>query len=313
MKNITLILELMRWPNLLFIAFTQYLFYYYVFKFSFDYYNTDFATAHLNKHLFILLMAASLFIAAAGYVINDYFDIKIDQINKPEKVIIGRFIPARQAFFLYLILSSAGMILSIYIAIILKNYTILTLNTLAILALYFYSSVLKKKLISGNLVISILAAWVILVLTVAEYQDKSSFDGPFYLIFRIAVTYGGFAFLITFIREVVKDIEDIKGDQINGCSTLPIVFGTGTAKKVVRFSLIFLIALIMLLLTPLFYSHNWLIGGYCIFFIIRPLLRAFRKVNKSETSDQFHNLSSILKRIMLTGIVSMIFFSTLSL
>ncbi|HUS00996.1 MAG TPA: geranylgeranylglycerol-phosphate geranylgeranyltransferase, partial [Chitinophagaceae bacterium] len=222
-------LKLIRWPNLVFIVLTQVLFFYCILPFV---YKGQPAT-YLSPGFFYLLMAASLCIAAAGYIINDYFDLNIDLINKPAKLIIEKYINRRWAIILHLCLSFTGFLISGYVGYKLRNIYIPFFNLLAIAGLWFYSTTFKRKLLIGNVVISVLTAWVILVITIAEYKlNRPADEGSFIIprLLKVSFLYAGFAFIISLIREVIKDMEDIQGDMKYGCETMPIIWGIPVSK-----------------------------------------------------------------------------------
>jgi len=261
----------------------------------------------------LLLTIASVLIAAAGYIINDYFDLNIDLVNKPGRLIVDNIIKRRWAIAFHLIFSFIGILISIYVALK-TNILIAIGNILCVMLLWLYSTTLKKKLLIGNVVISLLTAWVILVIYFAV--DKSF---PFYnplsqplnlslrRIFRFAILYSSFAFIISLVREVVKDMEDIKGDAKYGCTTMPIQWGIPVSKV---FSAVWIIVLIGSLVAILFYTlqlHWWLSAGYLLLFVVLPLLWILKRLYDAVKPEDYHALSSAIKLVMLTGILSMIF------
>ncbi len=158
MKILVAFFRLIRWPNLLFIAITQCLFFFCVF-------NSVLKPAVAYHYVdFFLLVAASIFIAAAGYIINDYFDRQIDAINKPDRVVLDSLVKRRWAIIWHLIFSFAGVMISIYISWRSGNWLIALGNILCVFLLWFYSTNFKKKLLIGNIIISALTAWVIFVI-----------------------------------------------------------------------------------------------------------------------------------------------------
>jgi 4-hydroxybenzoate polyprenyltransferase len=293
---------------LVFIAITQFLFVYCIVHpvmFSAG------ATPNIHGVYFILLMVSSVIIAAAGYIINDYFDINIDLINKPDKLVVDKIISRRWVIFWHLVLSISGIIMGLYIDWK-TNVRFLSLANFACVALlFFYSISLKKKLLSGNVVISALTAWVILVVGWCETSNllQANLIGSFTeKITRISFFYAGFAFIISLVREVVKDMEDMEGDRRYGCNTMPIAWGINATKV---FLAVWLIVLISALLIVQFYVlvfKWWWSAIYCIILIIIPLLYIFKKLFSAKNSDDYHRLSSLIKLVMFTGILSMIFF-----
>ena len=311
MKLITAFLGLVRWLNLLFIALTQLLFYYFILL---PIFNESGVAPLLHQTLFFLLIAASIFIAAAGYIINDYFDMNIDQVNKPHKLVIEKVIKRRWAIVWHLTLSAVGVVLSFYIGWKVNNILIGFANLLCTALLWFYSTTFKKKLLIGNIVISIMSAWVILVLYFCEWghifkatsspQELSAMTR----VFRFAFLYAGFAFVISLIREVVKDIEDMTGDVKYGCRTMPIVWGVDASKIFVSTWLVVLIGCLGIIQFYVLQFRWWWSAIYCLVMIIVPLIYVFRKLITANSTSEFHKLSSLIKLVMLTGILSMIFF-----
>ena len=168
-----------------------------------------------NHFQFSLILLASVFIAAAGYIINDYFDQNIDQINKPTKMVVNTIINRRWVIFWHMVLSLAGLFFTM-LALPIQLYWHLVLGNLgAILLLWFYSTNFKKQLLIGNIIISLLTAWVILILFFAKFplllDELLLVDHDKVRFFRLSILYASFAFIISLVREVVKDMEDIEG------------------------------------------------------------------------------------------------------
>lgn len=313
MKLLLAFFRLIRWKNLVFIALTQGLFYYCIILPSLPaaYYQLS---DPLTLTLFLLLVVSSIFIAAAGYIINDYFDINIDRINKPDKMVVEKIINRRWAILLHWMLTTIGLAISLYIGYK-TSWIVFIANIFCTLLLWFYSTTFKKKLLSGNIIISLLTAWTVLVLYFATniifHSSKGlSSDISYALnrIFKFAVLYGGFAFIISLVREVVKDMEDMEGDAKYNSKTMPIVWGIPTSKV---FAGVWLVVLIGALSIVQFYAFQlgWiLISSYCLLIIMIPLIWVLRKLYKAQNNAQYHQLSQIIKLIMLLGILSLLFF-----
>lgn len=307
MNPVVAFLKLIRWPNLIFIALTQFLFFYCIIPFV----NKGLQTHDLSPTNFYLLVIASVCIAAAGYIINDYFDLNIDLINKPSKLIIEKYINRRWAILLHLCLSLIGFLISAYVGYKLKNIYIPFLNLLAIAGLWFYSTTFKQKLLIGNVLISLLTAWVILVITIAEYNLNRNVNAHIFIIprlLKVSFLYAGFAFIISLIREVVKDMEDIEGDLKYECQTMPIVWGIPVSKVFAGVWLVVLIGAVAALQFYVLQLGWWLSAIYCVLLIIIPLLWILDKLYKAQTASDFRRLSNAIKMAMFTGIVSMVFF-----
>ncbi len=309
MNSVKAFLKLIRWPNLFFIVLTQMLFRYFILPFVYQNSHSGYESIKLSESLFYLLVFASVSIAAAGYIINDYFDVNIDQVNKSSKVIIGKFIKRRSAILLHALLSCIGLLLSIYIGYKLNNYLIPVFNFLAINILWFYSSTFKRKILIGNVLISLLTAWVILVLTLAEYRFRiSPGDVVWQSLLKLSFLYAGFAFIISLIREVIKDMEDVEGDLKYDCKTMPIVWGMPVAKVFTGVWIVVLTGMLVAIQIYVLQLGWWISVLYSLIAIVIPLLWVLKKLYKATTTAEFHQLSSVVKFIMFTGIISMIFF-----
>ena len=268
----------------------------------------------LNPWHFFLLIISSVFIAAAGYIINDYFDLNIDRINKPDKLIVQKIIKRRSAIIWHLVLSAIGVAIGFYLDFT-THVTLLGLsNLVCVLLLFVYSISLKKKLLSGNVIISALTAWTVLVVTWCEarFFFFNPADVNIHKITRVTFLYTGFAFVISLIREAVKDMEDVEGDSKFGCKTMPIVWGFNTSKIYVAIWLTTLILTLFMMMIYMLQLHWWIAILYCIILIILPLSKIFQKLFIAKTPQDFHKLSSMVKLVMFTGILSMIFFKIYS-
>ncbi|OSZ79835.1 ubiquinone biosynthesis protein UbiA [Chitinophagaceae bacterium IBVUCB2] len=306
MRLIAAFLKLVRLPNLFFMALTQVLF-------QFCIYHTLYKQAVPAGDLtrFILLVLASLLIAAAGYIINDYFDINIDEVNKPEKMVVDKLINRRWAIAWHFMLSTTGIILTFFALPFFQKWYLIVANMLCVVLLWFYSTNFKKSLLTGNIVISLLTAWTILVIFFSKFNLTDAFgagDTVSYKFFRLAILYAGFAFIISLIREAIKDMEDMPGDSKYGCRTMPIVWGVNATKVYVAVWLIVLIAVLVTLQVYVLQFKWWLAVAYSVPAIIFPLIVILFKLRKSVTSKDFHRLSTLTKLVMFTGILSMAFF-----
>jgi 4-hydroxybenzoate polyprenyltransferase len=263
----------------------------------------------LNYGNFFLLTISSMFIAAAGYIINDYFDMNIDRINKPDRLIVQKFIKRRWTIVWHFFLSMAGVAIGFYLDLTTRVTLLGFSNLICACLLFVYSISLKKKLLSGNVLISLLTAWTVLVVTWCEARFFfNPADVNIRKIIRVTFLYVGFAFITSLIREAVKDMEDIEGDRKYGCKTMPISWGIHASKIYTAIWLTTITLILFLLLIYMLELHWWFAAVYCLMLIIIPLINIFQKLYKAETQQDFHKLSSMIKFVMLTGILSMIFF-----
>lgn len=301
MKLIAAFLRLVRWPNLVFIVLTQTLFFYCI-------YQPLFGAQGIRALIWI--SAASVLIAAGGYIINDYFDLNIDQINKPEKNVFVRVIHRRWAIIWHFVFSMLGIVATLMAVGIYKWYLVLA-NVMCVALLWFYSTSFKRRFLLGNIVISLLTAWTVLILffTFTSPHEAVMGDSPVTIkFFRISFLYGAFAFISSLIREAIKDMEDLEGDTRYGCRTLPIVAGVRSTKIYAGIWTVVLIAALAILQLYILQFRWWLAIVYSSFLIILPLLYLLLRLPKAQTAKDFAALSHLNKIIMLTGIVSMIFF-----
>jgi 4-hydroxybenzoate polyprenyltransferase len=309
MTLVSAFFKLIRWPNLVFIALTQVLFRVFVLRFVYATSPGHTENIKLSMPLFYWLMAASVSIAAAGYIINDYFDVNIDLINKPSRLIVDRYINRRWAIVWHIVLSFAGLVISCYVGYKLRNVYIPLFNFAAIIVLWFYSTTFKKKLLIGNILISLLTAWVILVLTFSEYRFTIiSPDVYWKRLIKVSFIYAGFAFIISLIREVIKDMEDMHGDAKYGSSTMPIVWGLQVSKVFTAVWLVVIIGGVAGVQIYVIQLGWWVSAIYSLVAIIIPLTWVLRKLYAAQSPKDFHRLSNAVKMIMFTGIMSMVFF-----
>lgn len=245
----------------------------------------DFSTI-LDPRLFVLTVS-TLMIAAGGYIINDYYDIKIDLINKPERVVIGKSITRRYAILFHTLLSLGGTFLGLFL-----SWKIAAVNFASATVLWWYSNSLKRQPFIGNLVVALLTG-------VAIWLVDSLYKTGHFLI----ITYAGFAFFITLIREIIKDMEDLKGDQTFGCQTLPIVWGMRKTKFVIYVILAIFLTTVLILN---FYFQDLPIN-YFLLFLFVPMLWFLVRLITADTKKDFTWLSRFCKIILLLGILSMAF------
>ena len=303
-------IKLTRPVNLIFIIFIMILFRY-TFVLPGFYKVYDFSS-ELSTFQFIILVLVTIFTAASGYVINDIYDSDIDLINKPDKVIIEKTIDVNDAYNFYKILSLIAVLLSITLTFSTKNYGLATVPILILVALNFYAQIFKKMFLAGNLIISLFAAMVILL--PALYESKTTLDTSKVVldiksgILTAAICYAVFAFATTFLREIIKDMQDIKGDKQYNCRTIPIVLGLTKTKILLTVISLFLLAYefsFAIFFPSLNIKHVHL---YIDIILLLPLLLIITLIWWSKTKDQFRLASGVLKIYMLIGVCTMFYF-----
>ncbi|MBA7582231.1 1,4-dihydroxy-2-naphthoate octaprenyltransferase [subsurface metagenome] len=299
-------MRMIRFPNLVIIAITQYFIRWFILKPLLSVSNFK---VQLNTLQFALLVLSTTLIAAAGYIINDYFDRKTDLINRPGRVIVGRMISRRYAMAFHVVFTLLGILAGAYLAYSIHRLSLTIVFIFVSGVLWFYSTTYKRQLLVGNIIISILVGMVPLLVLLFEFPllviryklyilaSGVNFD---YLIFWVG-SYAIFAFIVNLIREIIKDMEDFEGDYVFGRQTIPITWGMNTARWIV-------IALIGIMIVPIVYllvKHlsDKISFVYIVFFIIVPLIILAFGVNWASSKKQYHTLSQISKLIMLSGLV----------
>lgn len=299
------ILNLIRWKNLFIIALVQVLIKYALFL-PFG------VMTSLNWFGFSLLVLATLCIAAAGNIINDIYDIETDLVNKPNKVIVGKTISEKSANNLFIAFNVIGVGIGFYVSNLVGKNAFFALFVIISALLYIYASYLKQILLIGNIVISVLVALSIIIVGLFELLPVITPENQTtqLAIFKILLDYAFFAFLINLVRELAKDIEDIDGDHKAGMNTLPIAIGRERASKVLfAMSLVPLFAVVYYMATYLYKQPIAI--GYFLVFIVAPLIYTVIKSFNAETKKEFHHISTTLKVVMFTGVLSLLLFKFL--
>ena len=298
------LLKLVRFPNLLIVTLTQFLLFELIRR-QFEQFDI---ALQLDLRHFSYLVLVTVIITASGYIVNDILDLKIDQINKPKQVVIGKMMNLSTAYWLYFSFFLVGFILSLYLAAYVNRLYLLSIYPAAFLGLFLYSKVFKRLPLIGNLLVSLYCAGVGGILLVAEQTGIANLHqlqpqkGQYLL--GICYWYMLFAFLSTMFREIVKDIEDQEGDRMVACRTAPIQWGTQNAKWIAGFfGLLLLITVpIMSLQIPSISNRSWT-WVLITLFILLPTAAGLFFLWKAQTKAQFHQLSQLAKFIMFTGIL----------
>jgi 4-hydroxybenzoate polyprenyltransferase len=281
---VTGFLRLVRVQNLLIVVLMQYLARVFLVGASHSW-PSQWRTQLTDPKLLILSFS-TVCIAAAGYIINDYFDIKIDIINKPGQVIIGRYLKRRWAIGLHQILNGLGCLGGLYL-----SKWVFLVNVLSATLLWFYSSQFKRQPFIGNLIVAFLTGLSLLVLAVYFRQN-----------WDLVLIYAVFSFVITLVREVIKDMEDVRGDAQFGCRTLPIIWGIRRTKTFLYVLIASFIASLFVIADALNNRHLDLI----FLFMLLPVGWLVYRLVYADTKRDFYFLSQLCKIIMLMGVLSMI-------
>ena len=309
-------LQLIRWQNLIIVVLTMVMMRYFIIeplisRVPVILFASSDKTVPMELQFslinFVILVLSTVFITAGGYVINDYFDIKTDLINRGE-VIVGTKVPRRLAMMWHSIFNIAGVAGGFYISWKSGYFWMGILFIIVSGLLYFYSASYKRQFLIGNLIVALLTAMVPLLVILYEwpalYQYYSvnadsvpSLSFLFYWVSGFAL----FAFLTTLAREIIKDIEDFEGDLAYGRNTMPVVMGT-IASKIVAVILI-IITIASLYSVWFFFINDKITLIYVSAAIVLPLLYVIFQLSISKTRLQIHSASSLMKIIMLAGIL----------
>jgi len=261
----------------------------------------------LTNFQFILLVVSTLCIAAGGYIINDIFDVETDIENRPKRVVVGTSISEDIAYNLYFGFTVVGVLIGFYLsnAIGLNSFAGAFIITAALL--YLYANSLKQSLLIGNVIVALLLSFSVLIIALFDllpvtYEGNRAEMG---LIFTILLDYAIFAFIINFIREIVKDLEDINGDYNQGMNTLPIAIGISRTTKIVfALGIVFILYLCYYIYQYYFLNHLIISTLYSILFIVSPMIYCIIKIFEAKHQSEFKHLSNILKIILCFGILS---------
>jgi len=291
------IIRLIRLPNLLIIALTQ------VLLGRILYGRIDHAA--LNFVQFVLLVLTTMFIAASGYVINDIYDFEIDRINKPQKVIVGQKMSEKKAWTTYWGINIFGGLVAIYLAYVIQDFRQLLIYPLAILMLWAYAKKYKKSFVVGNLVV---AAYCALVPGIIWYAERQSYfellnhnKSAAIFIKNVFVVYALMAFLTTVWREIIKDMEDLKGDKAFGSASIPAQYGMSLAQKMATVLGLVVILLMLKYAWYLFHAQSWMALGYLLLPISLAVYTVWLPMKSLEIKD-LHQVSQQIKWLMVLGL-----------
>lgn len=256
-----------------------------------------------------LLILATISIAAAGNIINDIYDVETDSINKPNKLIVGKSISEKTAYNLFIAFNVIGVGIGFYLSHLIGKSPFFSIFVVISVLLYVYATYLKRTLLIGNIVISVLVALSLIIVGVFELLPSITPNNQQLQLafFEVIFNYAVFAFIINLLREITKDIEDIDGDYKAGMNTLPIVIGRERATKV-----LFVLSLVPLLIIAIYTINslykNQIAVIYFLLFIIGPLLYISIKTFSAKTKKEYHHISNMLKLVMLFGMLSLLLY-----
>jgi 4-hydroxybenzoate polyprenyltransferase len=323
LKTIYHFFRLIRIVNLLVIGLTMLVVEIFLLRYNGAYndktdvlYIIEYVSSSANH--FLWLVVSTLLIAAAGNIINDYFDVKADRINKPNRLIIGKYIKRRWAMLLHWSFNSLGLIIALYVGYVLQNIWVPLVAFLSINLLWFYSAYYKRKPFIGNLIVALLLGVIPVYVMLFNFPLKEFDDGELEYFYAIIFSVSSLAFLLNLIRELVKDIQDIRGDLRLGAKTFPIKYGIKKTKiligliavvTIVNLIFYFYFTMVSSIVFMFFYDRNinldlimLLIYGAGFFFLISLILIIFFNRRKA-----YKIASILLKLAMLFGLLTPLF------
>ncbi|WP_236002881.1 geranylgeranylglycerol-phosphate geranylgeranyltransferase [Luteirhabdus pelagi] len=267
------------------------------------------AKTALSNIDFAALVLATICIAAGGYIINDLYDVTVDRINKPKKMLLGKYINEKQANTYYIVLTSFGVLLGFYVSNGIGKPMFAAIFIMMAGLLYLYASYLKGMLLVGNLLVSVLVAMSLLIVPIFDLLPNNTettiaIHGG---LFSITAQYAFFAFLLTFIREIVKDTIDINGDKAAGHTSLAIAMGRDRAITIATGLLVVATLATAYYVYLRFYQSQPAVL-YFVLLVIGPMIWGCIKGFQAESVKEYAFLSMLLKIIMLTGMCSLLLY-----
>lgn len=318
--------KLIRPGNLLIIAATMYLLRIFVIGEVLEQNEMELQMTELQ---FAILVLSIVCIAAAGNIINDYFDVRTDRVNRPKQLIVGVSVKRRVAMVSHIALNFAGIIMGGLLAWEIGMWKLVFIHIFAAASLWYYSVIFKREFLIGNVVIAILSALIPLTVglfeiplimetygtQVREFFIQNAPDTDPNLFFKIlyffVLGFAGFAFLLTLVREIQKDLADVKGDQLAGFKTMPIVIGERKTKWIV--TALLLVTLVAVMGAAFIFFGDYITLGYATFAIALPLLVGMVKTLKANERKQYVSAFNLTKLAMVTGLGYAILFSLAAL
>lgn len=293
-------LRLIRYKNLLMLAVLQL-----VLRYGFL--KMQRIPLALSDFHYVLLILAMVFIAAAGYVISDIFDQDTDNINKPNLTIVGQSISESVSYNIYAFLTISGVAIGFYLSNVINKPSFAAVFIVIAATLYQYASGLKRTILVGNILVSILLAFSVIIIGIFDLLPiiNANNQAMQAVYFKLLLDYALFAFIINLMREIVKDLQDIYGDNTVGMRTLPIAIGIKKTKIIVG------ILSILCTLTIFYYVYNYYFlnalyyaTAYVLLTVLSPLILFSIKIFEAKTTSDFKFGSKLLKIILCFGIFS---------
>ncbi|MBL6964141.1 MAG: geranylgeranylglycerol-phosphate geranylgeranyltransferase [Bacteroidetes bacterium] len=239
----------------------------------------------------LLLIGGTVLIAAAGYVINDIYDLKADIINRPDTVLLVQRIKIKTALVIYITFN----VLAFYFGILISWKFLLMFLAVSFL-LFLYAAKIKRTPLLGNILVALILAFVLIIVWIFEQGNYP----------ELILLYASFAFLTGIIRELLKDLEDMEGDKKAGYMTFPLKYGVQKSKNLVQnLTIIQIISLIVFAILVYGFTAYWALMAYFFVLVLIPLSLALYLEQKAESKNDFAQLTRFFKFIVVTGTISM--------
>ncbi len=283
-------------------------------------YTAEDIVMQIDTFAFIMFVLGYLLLTAGGYAINDYYDIGIDEINKPQKTVLRNILPLSHGLYSYILLTTLGFIVSVYAIYLINSWKLIFVLIIVAFLYWFYSTKYKREFIIGNILVAFLAALSVSIVWLYEFfaslQNYQRALQPNlvlplkYLKFLtdIILVYSAFAFVFTLLREIVKDIADIDGDKEFNCKTLPVVAGVNNT-RIILYVLLIVTVLSLVYVLYLLWKENFIYMGVFSIILIFFVFYIFAKLIKARERKDYIQISDTLKIIFLIGICSIQLFS----
>jgi len=269
---------------------------------------------------FALLVTILVILTASGNIINDYFDVRVDRINKPNRVVIDKWVKRRVAIVWHFVLNALAIFLALYLGYLTQNILMVIVPFLLTLGIWFYSSAFKKKFLIGNVVVALMVSSVpLLVGWLYIFPMKSYFSQSMNLVDHCSpglfnasmgvLLYTAFAFVLTLIREIQKDLEDAAGDSMADFKTLAIKLGSITTRRllvVLMISTVISLTVIAILVFTNPGSSGW-VWAVLAGFVIAPLLVSAWHNLTSGTHEAVAKSQRYTKLAMVGGLILLYF------
>lgn len=260
----------------------------------------------LNNGLLFYFILDTILITACGYLINDYFDFDGDKINQKA----NRFNKRIVYLAYYFLLLFLGLFLSFYIAYKIGNVYLITIFLVATIGLFFYSSHLKRLPLIGNLFVALYSTFVLCIILFFEYPAVigywNSVQDTAQSFFIFIAFYMIFMFLLSFLREIIKDLEDKKGDAISNAMTIAVI----NENKAITFIKIGSVILLGATIVFCYYQLTPLYNVISLILIVLPQLILMTKIIKENR--HYTHLSLLCKVNMFLGLFYLVTYNILS-